>query len=120
MGDAIFSGDPSFAVVSGSSRTPCQLQVRTHSQRVSVDYRTHFQGTRSLLPGMALLLCGMIASLVSHVSHMHQEHYVCLRSSLVILTNPWRACAVRVRIVGLSVCVCVNTCSGTTGYEAAY
>ena len=34
--------------------------------------------------------------------------------------NPRRACAARVTVVGLSVCLCVDAYSGTTGYEAAY
>ena len=39
---------------------------------------------------------------------------------LVILINPRRACAAKITVVGLSVCVCVDAYSGNTGYEAAY
>ena len=37
----------------------------------------------------------------------------------VPFVNPRRACTVRVTVVGLSVCVCAEAYSGTTGYEAA-
>ena len=37
-----------------------------------------------------------------------------------ILINPRRACAARVTVVGLSVCLSVDDYSRTTGYEAAY
>ena len=38
------------------------------------------------------------------------------------IINPRRACAARVTVVGLclSVCLCVDDYSRTTGYEAAY
>ena len=46
-------------------------------------------------------------------------------STLVPFINPRRACAARVTVVGLcvclsSVCLCVDDYSRTTGYEAAY
>ena len=47
-------------------------------------------------------------------------------SIIIIIINPRRACAARVTVVGLSVClfVCLSVClfdySRTTGYEAAY
>ena len=36
------------------------------------------------------------------------------------IINPRRACAARVTVLGLSVCLSVDAYSGTTGYEAAY
>ena len=36
-----------------------------------------------------------------------------------VLINPRCACAERVTVVGLSVCLCVNDYSGTTDYEAS-
>ena len=36
------------------------------------------------------------------------------------VVNPRRACAARVTVVGLSVCLSVDDYSRTTGYEAAY
>ena len=39
---------------------------------------------------------------------------------IVCIINPRRACAARVTVVGLCVCVCVYDYSRTTGYEAAY
>ena len=48
--------------------------------------------------------------------------YECSRSPIII--NPRRACAARVTVlrvsVCLSVCLSVDAYSGTTGYEAAY
>ena len=43
-------------------------------------------------------------------------------STLVPFINPRRACAARVTVVGLCVCVClsVDDYSRTTGYEAPY
>ena len=37
-----------------------------------------------------------------------------------IIVNPSRACAARVTVVVLGVCLSVYDCSRTTGYEAAY
>ena len=36
------------------------------------------------------------------------------------IINPRRACAARDTVLDLSVCVCFDTYSGTTGSEAAY
>ena len=51
-----------------------------------------------------------------------RKHVISLNSNYVI--NPRRACAARVTVLGLSlclsVCLCVDAYSGTTGYEAAY
>ena len=41
-------------------------------------------------------------------------------STLVPFINPRRACAARVTVVGLCVCLSVDDYSRTTGYEAAY
>ena len=38
----------------------------------------------------------------------------------VCIINPWRACAARVTVVVLCVCLFVYDYSRTTGYEAAY
>ena len=50
--------------------------------------------------------------------------YSCLIVCIHIVINPRRACAARVTVVGLcvclSVCVSVDDYSRTTGYEAAY
>ena len=39
---------------------------------------------------------------------------------VIFLVNPRRACAARVTVVGLCVCLFVDNYSRTTGYEAAY
>ena len=36
------------------------------------------------------------------------------------IVNPWHACAVRITVVCLSVCLFVDAYSCTTGYEAAH
>ena len=65
-------------------------------------------------------------------AYIHGVHflYVCLfrlygmPASLSTVINPRRACAARVTVrrlsVCLSVCLSVDAYSGTTGYEAAY
>ena len=53
---------------------------------------------------------------------------MCLCCAAVCIVNPRRACAARVTVVGLCVClfVCLSVCvsvddySRTTGYDAAY
>ena len=54
-----------------------------------------------------------------YITHVHISN-----CSIIVLINPWRACAARVTVVGLCVClfVClsVDDYSRTTGYEAAY
>ena len=39
---------------------------------------------------------------------------------VIFLVNPRRACAARVTVVGLCVCLFVDDYSRITGYEAAY
>ena len=46
--------------------------------------------------------------------------YVPLVSVHMYIFNPRRACAARLTVLGLSVCLSVDAYSGTTGYEAAY
>ena len=59
-----------------------------------------------------------------HTGCVHLQHLPVLYNRPFPIINPRRACAARVTVVGL--CVCLSVClsvddySRTTGYEAAY